>query len=126
MASVGHVAAEEDEVEAIKQTAYIDMKPSFVLNYGKEPSERVRYLKVDVALRTDTDQAAALVNQHMPLLRNELILLFSKQSDDAMGSSAAKDALRLEALARLNTELEKETKKQPISDLLFNNFIVQR
>tara|TARA_R100000306_G_scaffold62596_1_gene75206 strand:- start:22337 stop:22786 length:450 start_codon:yes stop_codon:yes gene_type:complete len=119
-------AVAEEESEALKQVAYIDMKPSFVLNYGQEPSERVRYLKVDVALRTDTDQAAALVNQHMPMLRNELVLLFSKQTQDAMGSSAAKDALRLEALTLLNAGLEKETTKKPITDLLFNNFIVQR
>lgn len=121
--AAGTALAEEDTGQ---KTAYIDMNPAFVLNYGDKPGEKVRFLKAEVALRTDTTDAAALVEKHMPLLRNELVLLFSGQTERSLSSSAAKDALRLTALERANDVLQAETGQEPIVDLLFNSFIVQK
>ena len=117
-----HALASE-EADALVQ--YIEMKPSFVLNYGP-PSAKLRYAKVDISLRVDTRSAASTVEHHMPALRNEIVLLLSKQNEDMMGNTEGREKLRLEALVLLKEFLDKEAGSTAIEDLLFTSFVVQR
>ncbi len=103
---------------------YIEMKPSFVVNYG-EPSAKLRYAKIDVSLRVNSNSAAVAVEQHMPALRNEMVFLLSKQTDEVMGNTSGREQLRTEALKALQDYLNEEVGQSAIADLLFTSFVVQ-
>ena len=81
--------------------------------------------KADVALRVTGDEAAKAVQHHEPLIRNQLVALFTQQTVDSMSNVEAKEHLRQEALKQVQQVLEAEEGKPIVEDLLFNNLIVQ-
>lgn len=117
-------ALAEEESDANAKVQYIDMKPSFVLNYGA-PSNKLKYAKVDIALRVNSKSAATTVENHMPLLRNSIVLLLSRQPQTLMSDISGRETVRINALDQLNAVLNQETNTESIADLLFTSFVVQ-
>lgn len=104
---------------------YIELKPAFVVNYGGVG--KIKYLKADISLRVDDPKAVEAVNHHMPLIRNALVLLFSRQTEEAMASVEGKEAMRQDSLTEINRLLAEETGQQAaINDVLFNNLVMQK
>lgn len=104
---------------------YIELKPAFVVNYGGVG--KIKYLKAEISLRVDDPKAIEAVNHHMPLIRNALVLLFSRQTDEAMASVEGKETMRQEALAEVNRLLAEETAEPlAIKDVLFSNLVMQK
>ena len=62
----------------------------------------------------------------MPLLRDGLVLLFSRQLDENINTAKGKENLRQEALKILQDRLVEEEGRSIIDDLLFTSFVVQR
>jgi flagellar FliL protein len=71
------------------------------------------------------DDAAKLVKANEPLIRNQLVALFTQQTTEAMGSIEGKEKLRQEALKQTQQVMNDETGKPVVEDLLFNNLIIQ-
>lgn len=115
---------EEAEGEnAAPKVAYYSLVPALVGNFG--PGPKLKYYKADIALRVTGKKVEEQVTYHEPLIRNQLVQLFSQQTDESMGSVQAKEALRQEALKQVQQVLQQETGKPLVDDLLFNNLIVQ-
>ncbi|WP_417777545.1 flagellar basal body-associated protein FliL [Stutzerimonas xanthomarina] len=118
------VVAETSESDAAaKKTIYYALVPALVGNYGSEG--RLKYYKADIALRVSGAEAEAKVKHHEPLIRNQLVTLFSQQTDASIGTVEAKEALRQEALKQVQAVLTQEEGQPLVDDLLFNNLIVQ-
>ncbi|SDJ37146.1 flagellar basal body-associated protein FliL [Pseudomonas indica] len=113
----------EENGENAPQVSYVSLSPALVGNYGSGP--RLKYFKADVSLRVSSTEAAARVEHHEPLIRNQLVMLFSQQTDETLGSVEAKEKLRQEALKQVQQVLEQEEGKPLVDDLLFNNLIIQ-
>ncbi|MBA1273064.1 flagellar basal body-associated protein FliL [Pseudomonas azotifigens] len=105
------------------RTIYHTLTPALVGNYGS--GERLKYYKADVALRVANTDAENRVKHHEPLIRNQLVMLFSEQTDESLGSLDAKETLRQEALKQVQDVLSQETGQPLVDDLLFNNLIIQ-
>lgn len=103
--------------------SYISLFPALVGNYGEGP--RLTYYKADVALRVGSDQAGARVRHHEPLIRNQLVMLFSEQTSETLGTPEGKEQLRQIALKRVQDTLAEEEGAPLVDDLLFNNLVVQ-
>ncbi|GAB1265578.1 hypothetical protein NBRC116493_29370 [Aurantivibrio infirmus] len=117
------VALAQEEVKDEK-AIYIPLKPPFVVNYGGVG--RLKYLKAEISVRVNSSDAANSVRHHLPYIRNNLVLLFSKQSDVDLDSQEGKEALRQQALAEILSIVETEDGETGIVDLYFENFVVQR
>ncbi|MFD2640750.1 flagellar basal body-associated protein FliL [Pseudomonas japonica] len=117
--------AEEEKEGAAPKVSYISLTPPFVGNYALDGSPRLRVYKADVALKITGDADAAAVKHHEPLIRNQLVALFTQQTLDAMSNVEAKEKLRQEALKQVQQVLENEEGRPVVEDLLFNNLIVQ-
>ena len=121
--------AVEKKVEAVKAeaakpaAAYVTLFPALVGNFG--PGPRLQYYKADIALRVSGSEAETKVAYHEPLIRNQLIELFSQQTQESLATLEAKEALRQEALRLTRQVLEQEEGQPLVEDLLFNNLIVQ-
>lgn len=122
--SLSLAAIAEDENVAEGKIQYIEMRPSFVLNYG-EPTTKMRYAKVDISLRVNSAEAADQVETHMPALRNEIVLLLSQQQDSSMSDISGRERIRQTAIEQLNAILKEETGMEPVADLLFTAFVIQ-
>ncbi|MDD0973525.1 flagellar basal body-associated protein FliL [Pseudomonas fontis] len=118
-------AMAEEAKEGEPKVSYITLSPPFVGNYALDGGPKLRVYKADVALRVNSDADAAVVKRHEPLIRNQLVALFTQQSLDAMSNVDAKEKLRQEALKQVQQVLEGEEGKPVVADLLFNNLIVQ-
>nr|WP_246211909.1 flagellar basal body-associated protein FliL [Pseudomonas spelaei] len=117
-------AEEAKEGEAPK-VSYLSLTPPFVGNYGLDGSAKLRVYKADVALRVTGPEAAKAVKDNEPLIRNQLVALFTQQTAEAMSSVDGKEKLRQEALKQTQQVMSDETGKPVVEDLLFNNLIIQ-
>ncbi|MET1079286.1 MAG: flagellar basal body-associated protein FliL [Pseudomonas sp.] len=113
---------EEGEAAAPK-VLYIGLVPALVGNFGSGP--KLKFYKADIALRVTGSEAEDRVKHHEPLIRNQLVMLFSQQTDATMGAADAKELLRKEALKQVQDVLNQEEGKPLVEDLLFNNLIIQ-
>lgn len=110
--------------EAIEQRAiYYPLKEKFVINY--DVRGRQRFLQVEVNLMLRDDSAIRPIEQHMPRIRNDLIMLFSGQVFEDLQTPEGKELLRQDALRRVQAVLEQETGKQAIEQVLFTSFVMQ-
>ncbi len=118
-------AMAEEAKDGGQKVSYISLSPPFVGNYALDGGPRLRVYKADVALRVSGDAAAAAVKHHEPLIRNQLVALFTQQGVDNLSNVDAKEKLRQEALKQVQQVMESEEGKPIVEDLLFNNLIVQ-
>lgn len=117
----------EAEVEAAEPARagaiYQSLAPAFVVNYTYEG--RKRYLQVNVVLMGRDAEGMASVMAHMPLLRNELVLLFGSEDFQTLFSPEGKEALRQRAALAVKALLEKEVGDPVIESVLFTNIVLQ-
>jgi flagellar FliL protein len=62
---------------------------------------------------------------HMPVIRNNLVLVFSDQTYDTISTAEGKQKLRDEALAEIKQVLKKETGKTGVEEVYFTSFVMQ-
>lgn len=123
--SVPSWAQDEDgEVTPAPRAIYIPLKPPFVVNYGGVG--RLRYLKAELSVRVASSVGANSIRHHMPYIRNQLILLFSKQSEQTLDTQEGKEMLRQEALQAIHEILEEEDGESELVDLYFNQLVLQK
>jgi flagellar FliL protein len=105
---------------------YLSITPAFVTNFGG--AGKMRYLRIEVALRMNEPQVSApVVDKHMPLVKHAIIMLMSEQVEEDLMTMEGKEILRqaaLEEVRKIYAENAKEL-KEPIKDLLFSSFIIQ-
>ena len=123
--SLPMVAVAEEAEEGAAKVSYITLSPPFVGNYGLDGSSKLKVYKADIALRVSGAEAAKAVKANDPLIRNQLVGLFTQQTSESLGSVEAKEKLRQEALKQIRQVMSDETGKPMVDDLLFNNLIVQ-
>jgi len=124
-APVVAMAEEGGEKEDPNKVAYVALTPPFVGNYALDGGPKLHVYKADVALRVKGAEAQKLVKQNEPLIRNQLVALFTQQTVESMSNVDAKEKLREEALKQTQQVLSQETGQPVVEDLLFNNFIAQ-
>ena len=123
--SLPMAAVAEEAKEGEAKVSYISLSPPFVGNYGLDGSPKLKVYKADIALRVTGDEAAKAVKANDPLIRNQLVGLFTQQTSETLGNVENKEKLRQEALKQVQDVLTQEEGKPIVEDLLFNNLIIQ-
>jgi len=118
--------AEEESGLDDGDVRYVTLQPTFVTNYGFSETGRLKYLKADVTCRVATRDAEMAVRYHLPALRNEIVLLFSRQDESGLTTSEGREHLREEALSELRAVMKREEGQTYIDEVVFENFVVQR
>lgn len=108
-----------------RQTAiYEVLAPAFIVNFASAGG-RQRYMQVSVALMSRDQAALDALKEHMPLLRNQLVMLFSKQEFASLATPVGQEMLRQQATASVQELAQKEIGKLAIEQVLFTNFVLQ-
>lgn len=115
-----------DGTAVLKRAVYIPIKPPFVVNFGGPTTGRLHFMRAEVTLRVEDTEGGNSVRHHMPYIRNNLILLLSKQPEDKLDTLEGKEMLRQEALAEVAKVLQEEDGNNGVTDLYFNQLVVQK
>ncbi|MCW3150308.1 flagellar basal body-associated protein FliL [Stutzerimonas stutzeri] len=102
---------------------YEVLMPAFVVNFNHKG--RQRYMQVSVALMSRDQLALDGLKEHMPLLRNRLVMLFSSQDFAALMTPVGKEMLRQQATSSVQELAQKEVGKLAVEQVLFTNFVLQ-
>lgn len=115
------IVTEEEEVKA--PAIYFPLKPPLIVNY--DVRGRQRFLQAEISVMTREEDVINAVEVHMPMIRNNLILLFSGQIYDELQTDEGRELLKQDALKELQNIMEQEIGKPGIEKILFTNFVMQ-
>ncbi len=107
-----------------KPAIYEVLAPAFIVNFSNTGG-RQRYMQVSVALMSRDQAALDGLKEHMPLLRNQLVMLFSSQEFASLATPVGQEMLRQQATASVQELAQKEIGKLAIEQVLFTNFVLQ-
>lgn len=116
----------EDGEQPSDYIEYIELQPPFITNYGGVGP--LKYLKAEISIRVTSSEAEANIKHHTPHIRNNLVMLFSRQTDESLSTAAGREKLRLEAIESIRQIMVSEYGENGFSmldDLLFTSFVTQ-
>ncbi len=102
---------------------FYQIKPDFLINLANE--KQGRYLQVQVQISSRNPNMMASFETYSPLIKHELIELFTRKNFNELSSEQGKEHLRKEALLVIRKIIKKETGKVGVEDVLFTSFLMQ-
>ena len=103
---------------------FLGLDPPFVVNFDAE--QTVRFLQIAVQLETRDPATIELLKTNDPVVRNDLLLLFSNQKYAQLSSREGKEALRTEALAEVRKVLAAAGgHAERLEAVYFTSFVMQ-
>ncbi len=86
---------------------YYPLKPNFTVNY--DVNGRQRFLQAELTLMYRDEAVKKVFEDHMPEVRNGLVMLLSSQVFDELQTAEGKEKLRAAALKVVQDIIAKET-----------------
>ena len=111
------------EPEVREDAVYVALDPAFTVNFGAETE--VRYLQLTLQAMTRDPAVEAEIKRHMPVIRNDLMLLFASQDAARLRTREGKVELQAETLAGIQAILERETGSPGVDAVYFTSFVMQ-
>ncbi|HTW37416.1 MAG TPA: flagellar basal body-associated FliL family protein [Steroidobacteraceae bacterium] len=103
---------------------YVALDPPFVTNF--EADQVVRFLQLSVQVMTHDAATVDLIKANDPVIRNDLLLLFSNQKYADIATREGKERLRAAALAAVRKAVAANGgKPERIEALYFTSFVMQ-
>ena len=116
----------EEEAAASPKAQYYTLRPSFVANFGETSTKRLKFIKADVSVRVFSGDAISAIMDHDALVRHQIVMILSAQTDEGLAAASGQETLRQDILTKVKAVLKEETGKEQIDELLFTSFVVQR
>lgn len=120
----GDTTEKEQAKKEVKNVPiYYAFPQAFTVNF--ETNQGLRFLQVAVEIMTYDQQAIAAVEAHMPVIKNNIILLLSNQTYDDLVSIEGKKAIRERMLNEIQAILDKYEAESTVEEVYFTNFVMQ-
>jgi len=117
------VAAAMAAEAAPPETYYYTFQPEFIVNF--RANTRTKYLMLDVAVASNNQEMPDLLKKHSPEIRNDLLLLFSKEANERLYSEEGKLALREKVSTKIAEIVEKHFPQGAVEDVFFTRFVME-
>lgn len=120
-------AESTETAEAAKAAPiYYDVKDPFIVNFGKQSNDAVRYLQVKMKVMARNQQAIDDFVAHEPAIIHELLLLFFSQNYDDLNTSEGTRALQQATLETINQQLATlADNQQGLEAVYFTSLVMQ-
>lgn len=102
---------------------YYAFDPPFVVNF--QAQDQLRFLQVKVEVMMRDPKVTPSIEKHMPVIRNNLVVLFSSQDFTTISTRVGKDRLRAQALAEIQKVLKESTGQPGVEQVYFTSFVMQ-
>lgn len=115
-----------DEATALPSTAppiYFSLDPAITVNFQR--GQRTRFLQVSISVMAREQEAIEHLQRHMPVVRNNLNLLFSSQDYEVVSTREGKEALRQAALTEIRNILAERAGEPGVEEVYFTGFVMQ-
>jgi len=109
--------------KVMKVPVYYTFDPPFVVNFRS--SNGTRFLQVSVEAMTYDPAVVPLIEQNLPVIRNNLIFLLSGLNSEEVSSQEGKVKIRAETLAEIQKILKERTGKTGVEEVYFTSFVMQ-
>ena len=103
---------------------YYKMEPAVIVNYQSE-DRRLHYLQVDIQVLSRNQGAIDAFREHSFPIRNQLIFLFSKQTDETIHSLEGKEQLRRLVLEAIQNVMTQRYGSPGVEAVYFTKFVTQ-
>lgn len=118
---------DSDEAEAQRRAQaavqYLDLSPSFIVNFPHQG--RQRFLQAELTVMSRDSAALDAVRLHMPIIRHNLINLFNAQLLLVFEDPTGIEQLRQLATEEVQLVLRNEIGRDGIEEVLFTTFVMQ-
>lgn len=104
-------------------TVFFTLAPSFVVNF--ELPSPVRFLQVTVELELGSPADEEAVKHYLPVIRNNLLLLFSAQDYEGLRTREGKERLREAVLQEVRSILKERAGRDGVVQVYFTHFVMQ-
>ena len=102
---------------------YIPLNPAFIVNF--ENQDLVSFLQVDIQVMTYDSSVEQALKVHMPVVRNELLLLLGGKQYHEINTREGKRKLSQEAIKEIRRVLDEAGAPTGIEALYFTSFVMQ-
>lgn len=116
-----HVVVEQPSVVQVKPPVYSPLAP-FTVNLNDTEG---RMLYIGLSLQVSDDEAVKALTQHLPEVRNRVLMLLSSQKADNLSTPQDKERLANEIREALMAPFDTSAIAINVRQVLFTDFIVQ-
>ena len=102
---------------------YLPIDPPFIVNFTHLGA--LRYLQISIEIMYPKEDIIERVVEHMPAIRNSLILLLSDQPYEKLSTLKGKEELRGEMVAAVNQIVYRDTAIEFPGEMFITNFVMQ-
>ncbi|MBL6749012.1 MAG: flagellar basal body-associated FliL family protein, partial [Nevskia sp.] len=102
---------------------YLELTPAFVVNLADD--EAMRFLQVEVQVMARDPKVIDAAKEHMPRIRNALLMLFGQQHFHDLGTRESKEGLQKKALDEVQKTLDAEGAPSQVEAVYFTSFVMQ-
>ncbi|MBI3771258.1 MAG: flagellar basal body-associated FliL family protein [Gammaproteobacteria bacterium] len=125
---IGHKKVEAEQPQGAvanvkKVPVYFAFDKPITVNFETESG--LRFLQVELEVMTYDPLVPDQIKTHMPVIRNELIMIFSSQDYGDLISQEGKDKIRSTVLSKLQAIMTEKSGKPGIEEVYFTNFVIQ-
>ena len=114
---------DENGMATAATALFFTLEPPFVVNF--ELPSPVRFLQVTVELELQQQADLDAVQKHLPVIRNNLLMLFSGQDYQHLRNREGKEQLREAVLAEVRSILTQRAKRDGVIQVYFTHFVMQ-
>ena len=115
----------ENEGEVVMEHSETFYFPIDTLTVNFNVAGRTRYLQLDIQLMTHDKAVLEAIEMHMPVIRNDMLLILGKQEMTNLSSIEGKEQLRVEIKQAVQHILTQQGEKGIIESVYFTRFIMQ-
>jgi flagellar protein FliL len=119
----GSESAAEEVVIEKGAPVYVDLKPPFTVNL--DPDDPVGFLQISMQILTHNDDVADDLEKHTPLIRNNLLTLFSQQKSVDLRAPEGKEQLQQSALELVQSIVDDHGSGGEVENIFFTSFVMQ-
>ena len=102
---------------------YHSLEPAFIVNFREERRARMMQVRMDVLTRNP--EVVTVMNEHMPMIRNNILILLSRKGYDDVISAEGKEALQGEVVEVIRQTLSPYVAPNAIEAIYFTSFVMQ-
>lgn len=119
---VGGGGKEEAAEASVNKPQYMALD-TMVVNFAD--GRLARYLQVDIQLMAYDQAVLSAIEEHMPVIRNDILVLLGGQSFEQVSTREGKEQLRAQILDAVNRILQQQAGTQGVQAVYFTNFVMQ-
>ena len=119
----GEEMAEEEMMPEVKEAIYEDIHPAFTVNFNDDSKKK--FMQVYMVAKFYDMESRDSFKMHMPVVRNNLLMLMSGKNSDELSTVESKEMLRKNALKTAQSVMQDIYGENLVEDIYFTKLVMQ-